>query len=72
MPLSPSDPTPTSATLSLLELRRHLLRRASVLGVRARALRARGDHAAAARLGQEAARILQIAKKMGADSDTEG
>lgn len=62
-----TEPTPTSpsAALSLVDLRRHLLRRSSILGVRARNLRAHGDIVQAARLAEEAARLLRIAREMG-------
>lgn len=62
-----AEPTPTSgsAMLSLVELRRHLLRRSSVLSVRARTLRARGDVAGAARAAEESARLLRVAREMG-------
>ena len=65
--------TPTTATLSLRDLRRHFIQRASAQAVRARRLRARGDVAGAARAAAEAARLLRIARQMrqrrrGADS----
>lgn len=62
-----AEPTPTSgsALLSLLELRRHLLRRSSTLSVRARTLRARGDIAGASKAAEESARLLRIAREMG-------
>lgn len=62
-----TDPTPTSpsALLSLLDLRRHLLRRSSTLAVRAKALRARGDVAGAQRLALESQRPHRIAREMG-------
>jgi hypothetical protein len=62
-----TEPTPTSgsALLSLVELRRHLLRRASTLSVRARTLRARGDVAGASRAAEESARLLRVAREMG-------
>lgn len=61
------DPTPTSgsAALSLLDLRRHLLRRSSALSVRAKALRARGDVTGAARAAEDAKRLRRIAREMG-------
>jgi hypothetical protein len=68
---STKDPTPTSpsAALSLVDLRRHMLRRASILGSRARVLRARGDTAQANRLANESARIMRIAREMGEDAN---
>lgn len=60
-----SDPTPSTGALSLVELRRYLLRRASELAVRARTCRARGDVNAAARMSAEAARLLRVAQDMG-------
>jgi hypothetical protein len=57
--------TPTSGALSLVELRRHLLRRASALSVRARVCRSRGDVASAARMSEEAARLMRVARDMG-------
>jgi hypothetical protein len=59
------QPTPTTGGLSLVELRRHLLRRASILAVRAKACRARGDVANAARMSEEAGRLLRVARDMG-------
>jgi hypothetical protein len=63
-------PTPTggSAALSLVELRRHLIRRASALTVRARAHRLRGDRVAAARLEEQATRLREVAKDMRSQS----
>jgi hypothetical protein len=61
-------PSSGSAALSLLDLRRHLLRRASALSVRAQRCRHRGDGAGAARLSSEASRLARIAKRMGDDS----
>jgi hypothetical protein len=62
-----AEPTPTSgsALLSLVELRRHLLRRASMLSVRARTLRSRGDIVGATRAAEESARLLRVAREMG-------
>jgi hypothetical protein len=48
--------------LSLLELRRHMLRRSGELGVRARRQRARGDVVGAARSFQESARLRRTAE----------
>lgn len=61
-----TEPTPMSASgmLSLVELRRHLLRRASTLSVRARTLRARGDVTGAARAAEEADRLMRVARNM--------
>jgi hypothetical protein len=56
--------TPTTAGLSLVELRRHLIRRASAMRVRARGLRARGDRLAAARLEDQSARLIRVARDM--------
>jgi hypothetical protein len=65
-------PTPTpaggSAALSLVELRRHLIPRASALTVRARAYRLRGDRVAAARLEEQATRLREVAKDMRSQS----
>jgi hypothetical protein len=62
-----ADPTPTSgsALLSLVDLRRQLLRRSSVLSVRAKMLRARGDIRGAHRAADDAARLKRIAREMG-------
>jgi hypothetical protein len=62
-------PTPTTGGLSMTELRRHLLRQASTLAVRARTCRARGDGAGAARLAAEAARLMRVAREMGRQAD---
>ena len=59
-----TDPTPTTAGLSIIELRRHLLRRAGALSVRAQRQRHRGDSVNAARMANEAARLARIAKDM--------
>jgi hypothetical protein len=56
--------TPTTAGLSLVELRRHLIRRASALRVRARGLRARGDRLGAARLEEQSAQLIRVARDM--------
>jgi hypothetical protein len=66
-----STPTSPSAALSLIDLRRHMIRRASILGTRARALRARGDTAQAHRLADESARIMRIAREMGDRQQTQ-
>jgi hypothetical protein len=55
---------PTTATLSLLELRRELLRQSAAMGVRAKALRADGQRAAAARLAAESRRLRGVAQSM--------
>ena len=60
-----TDPTPTTSGLSVIELRRHLLRRAGALSVRAQRHRHRGDSINAARMANEAARLARIAKEMG-------
>ncbi|MGI8873328.1 MAG: hypothetical protein ACR2KP_03180 [Egibacteraceae bacterium] len=67
--MTEQTPTSPSAALSLLELRRHLLRRASALSVRAQRCRHRGDGAGAARLASEASRLARIAKRMGDDNN---
>lgn len=59
-----SNPVTGSAALSLVELRRHLIRRASALTVRARAHRMRGERVAAAKLEEQAARLRQVARDM--------
>ena len=60
-----SDTPANSAALSLLELRRHLLRRAGELSARARGLRKKGASHSAARLAVESDRLLLVAKTMG-------
>jgi hypothetical protein len=68
MNLVPEDPTGAtlqgSAALSLLELRRHLVRRAGELSGRARVLRARGDARGAAAAAEQAARLRTVARDM--------
>lgn len=61
-----TDATPTSGSsaLSLFELRRHLIKRASTLAVRARTLRGRGDIVGAGKAAQEAARLRAVARQM--------
>lgn len=59
------DAPANSAALSLLELRRHLLRRAGELSARARGLRKKGASSSAARLAVESDRLLLVAKTMG-------
>ncbi len=68
---NPATPT-NSAALSLLELRRHLLRRAGALTARARGLRQKGDAATAARLAQESERLLNVAHTMGQKKEPSG
>jgi hypothetical protein len=63
--LTDRTPTSPSAALSLVDLRRHLLRQASTLSVRARTLRQRGDSVQAQRLAEESARLLRVAREMG-------
>lgn len=58
------SPTPTTAALSLRDLRRHFIQRASAQAVRARQLRARGDVAGASRAAAESRRLLRIARQM--------
>ena len=58
---------PTTGQLALVELRRHLLRQASRLAVRARACRAKGDLHKAAHYNVEAGRLLKVAREMGRD-----
>jgi hypothetical protein len=58
-------PTGASAALSLVELRRHLVRRAGELAGKARSLRARGDFMAALRAQQHGQKLLEVARKMG-------
>lgn len=55
-----------SAALSLVELRRHLLRRAGELNAQSRQARTRGDGQMAARLGAQAAAIVRSAHRMDA------
>lgn len=62
-------PAGGSASLSLVELRRHLLRRAGALSVRSQRRRHRGDPATAQRLSAEARRLTRIAKDMAPDPD---
>jgi hypothetical protein len=68
MTLVPDDSTGAtlqgSAALSLLELRRHLIRRAGELSGRARVLRARGDAKGAAAAAEQAARLRMVARDM--------
>ena len=59
-----ADAPANSAALSLLELRRHLLRRAGELSARARGLRKKGATSSAARLAVESDRLLLVAKTM--------
>jgi hypothetical protein len=63
-PATPDHPS-NSAALSMLELRRHLLRKAGALTVRARLVRQRGGDRKAARLAQESDLLLLMAKQMG-------
>ncbi len=63
--VSDPSPTPSTGALSLVELRRHLLRRATALSVRARIHRARGDIVSATRMSNEANRLLRVAREMG-------
>ena len=63
MPPGPEQPA-NSAALSLLELRRHLLRRAGVLTARARDLRDKGAEVTAARVADESERLLSVARSM--------
>lgn len=60
---TPDTPT-NSAALSLLELRRHMLRRAGELSARARGLRKKGASSSAARLAVESDRLLLVARTM--------
>ena len=64
MPPRPERPTNTAA-LSLLELRRHLLKRAGALSARARGLREKGHSATAARMAEESQRLRAVAHEMG-------
>lgn len=59
----------TSASLSLLELRRHLLRQAGTLAVRARRLRSNGDRLGAADVAAQSQRLRTTAKSMGKGTD---
>lgn len=59
-----SDATTNSAALSLLELRRSMLRRAGELSARARGLRKKGASSSAARLAVESDRLLLVARTM--------
>lgn len=63
-PRIPDNPS-SSAALSLLELRRHLLRKAGTLTARARVVRRLGGQRKAARLAQESDLLLLMAKQMG-------
>lgn len=68
-PEKPTSPT-SSAGLSLLELRRHLLRRAGELSARARGLREKGDTASALRAAQQSHRLRDVAHTMGQRRDS--
>jgi hypothetical protein len=50
----------------LYELRRHLIRKAGALSVKARAERIRGDRVTAARLLSQAERLRAVARQMSA------
>lgn len=67
MPSRPRTPdnASNSAALSLLELRRHLLRKAGTLTARSRVVRRLGGQRKAARLAQESDLLLLMAKQMG-------
>lgn len=64
---APSSGAIGSASLSLIELRRHLIRRAGMLTQRARTLRARGDAVMARRLQAQAQRLLEMAREVDED-----
>ena len=67
--MRPSLERPTNtAALSLLELRRHLLKQAGMLAARARELREKGSNARAARMAEESARLRSVAHEMGNSS----
>jgi hypothetical protein len=61
---SQASNTTTTAGLSLVELRRHLIRRAGSMRVRARSLRARGDRVGALRLEEQSAQLIRVAREM--------
>ena len=63
MPKPPDQPT-SSAGLSLLELRRHLLRRAGELQARANGLRVKGASRIAAQVSSESDRLRDVARRM--------
>ena len=63
MPTAPDQPS-SSAALSLLELRRHLLRRAGKLEARARGLREKGAATIAAQISSESDRLRDLARRM--------
>ena len=65
--MATADPKPPADTagLSLLEMRRHLLRRAGTLGAQAQDLRRHGAQRAAARVATESDRLLSLARRMG-------
>lgn len=64
------DATNDSATLSLFELRRQLLRRSATLSARARGLRERGASTSAARVAVESDRLLLVARTMAENAKT--
>lgn len=67
MPSAPHDDHDTPATsgmLSLLEMRRRLLREASTLSARAERFRKRGDRMLAARLRRRALQLWSAAQRM--------
>lgn len=61
---TPPDRPSSSAALSLLELRRHLLRRAGTLEARARELQEKGAATIAAKMGSESDRLRDMARRM--------
>jgi hypothetical protein len=63
MPTPPDNPS-SSAALSLLELRRHLLRRAGTLEARAQGLRDKGAERIAAQVSSESDRLRDVARRM--------
>jgi len=68
MPAGPDRPD-SSAALSLLELRRHLLRRAGKLQARANDLHIKGANTIAARLRDESDRLRSMAQTMADDDE---
>lgn len=61
---TPPDRPSSSSALSLLELRRHLLRQAGTLEARARDLRQKGATTIAAHVNSESDRLRDVARRM--------
>lgn len=68
--MATDDTTATSASLSLLELRRYLLRRAAALQARARDLKEKGNNLTAARMIGESERLRNAAQTMRQSNDS--